>query len=87
MHPLPNYLWFLKILKNRRYSCNECIPEQDFLSIRVLKDVLECRRVRGALFEGSSPGNQVDSLPGAFSHDFCNRKVYLKLIFMVTLSI
>ena len=58
----------LKILKNQRYSSNECIPEQDFLLIRVLKDVLEFRRVRGALFEGSPPGNQVDSLPGAFSY-------------------
>ena len=37
----------IKSFEKTRYLSNECISEQDFLSIRVSKDILEYGRVRG----------------------------------------
>ena len=50
-----------------RNSCNECIPEEYFL---FYSEKLEVERIfwgREALCTSNSPGNKVDSLPGAIS--------------------
>ena len=78
----------LKILKIQGLTSNECIPEQDFVSIRVLKDILEYARVRGSSVLRAHRRETRLTVYSAHSsiHDFCHQKVLIKLKSKVILS-
>ena len=58
----------LKNCNFERNSSNECIPEEDFFVLEWKNKVERIFSSAEALCTSNSPGNKVDSLPGAISN-------------------